>query len=57
MGFRPDPARDPPFALEDGVRYLVITLAEGRVVELKGCATRAAALAYAGREGHPPGSV
>jgi ketosteroid isomerase-like protein len=47
VGFRP--ARHEPGAwpLDDGVRYLVLTFRDGLVVEMKGCATHAAALEYA----------
>jgi ketosteroid isomerase-like protein len=47
VAFRPDPGREPPWPLEDGLRHVVVTLREGKVVEMKGCATRGAAVAYA----------
>jgi ketosteroid isomerase-like protein len=48
VAFRPadrDPARWP---LEEGVRYVVLSFRNGLIVEMKGCATRRAALEYAG---------
>ena len=54
--FRPNPGGEPnDWPLEDGVRHLVVTVAGGRIVELKGCATQAGALTYAtGRETPAP---
>lgn len=56
VGFRPDPAREPVFPLDEGLRYMVVTLGGGQIVEMKGCASRAAAHAYAGVGGATPGS-
>jgi ketosteroid isomerase-like protein len=48
VGFRPERHDENAWPLEDGVRYLVLTLrGDGKIVEMKGCATRADALAYA----------
>jgi Tfp pilus assembly protein PilX len=33
--------------LDEGVAYVAVTVSDGLIVELKGCADRAAALAYA----------
>jgi len=50
VAFRPhehDP--DAPWPLEDGIRYVVVTFRDdGLIAEIKGCATRAVALEYAG---------
>jgi hypothetical protein len=52
--FRPDlkPGQewDEPWPLNDGVRYHVVTLRDGLIVEMKGCADRKDALAYAGAD-------
>ena len=52
--FRPDlePGQewDEPWPLSDGVRYHVVTLRDGLIVEMKGCADRKIALAYAEAE-------
>ncbi len=48
VGFRPDaPPQPGGWPLEDGVRYVVLTFRDGVVSEMKGCASRAVALAYA----------
>jgi ketosteroid isomerase-like protein len=47
VGFRPDHHRPNAWPLDDGVRYLVLTLRGALVSEMKGCATRVAAVAYA----------
>jgi len=47
VAFRPEqPARlDRP--MDEGVAYMVVTVREGHIVELKGCADRSAAVSYA----------
>jgi ketosteroid isomerase-like protein len=47
VAFRPkQPAKlDRP--LDEGVAYMVVTISDGRIIELKGCADRAAAVTYA----------
>jgi ketosteroid isomerase-like protein len=48
VGFRPDPDRgigERP--LDDGLAYIVVTVADGVIVELKGCADHTQAQAYA----------
>jgi hypothetical protein len=47
VGFRPDRPGPGAWPLDNGIRYLVVSLAGDRVTELRGCADRAAALAYA----------
>jgi ketosteroid isomerase-like protein len=51
VGFRPDHHAPQAWPLDNGVRYLVATVSDGLVTELKGCATQAAALAYAAAGG------
>jgi ketosteroid isomerase-like protein len=48
VAFRPDeaPAGEP---LDDGLRYVVLTERGGLIAEMKGCADRACAIAYARR--------
>jgi ketosteroid isomerase-like protein len=49
VAFRPDAHSDEdPWPLDDGIRYLVLTLRDGLIVEMKGCLNRAVALEYAG---------
>lgn len=45
VGFRPAYPTDRP--LDEGIAYLVVTIAGAKIAELKGCADRASALAYA----------
>jgi len=47
VGFRPARAEPGVWPLDHGVRYVVLTFGEGLITEMKGCATRRAALAYA----------
>jgi hypothetical protein len=47
VGFRPTHLRSADaWPLDDGIRYVVVTTANGLVTELKGCANRQVALAY-----------
>ena len=50
VAFRPDHSAPGGWPLDDGIRYVVITIAQDQVTELKGCADRHAALGYAGAE-------
>jgi ketosteroid isomerase-like protein len=48
VGFRPERfGADEERPLDEGIAYMVVTLEEGRITELKGCATRADATHYA----------
>ena len=47
VAFRPDHPRDDGRPLDQGIAYVVVTIRDGRVIELKGCADRAAAMTYA----------
>src|SRR5579884_2414796 len=47
VAFRPDQPRDDGRPLDQGIAYVVVTMRDGRVIELKGCADRAAAMTYA----------
>ncbi len=53
VGFRPALPPDDGWPLEEGIRYVVVTVADGRITELKGCPSREVALAYA-RDPVPP---
>lgn len=47
VAFRPEtPLTNNERPLDDGIAYMVVTARDGKLVELKGCADRAAALAY-----------
>lgn len=48
VGFRSERLTDTPGRpLDHGIAYMVVTIEEGQITELKGCADRASALAYA----------
>jgi ketosteroid isomerase-like protein len=47
VAFRPDRPRDDGRPLDRGIAYVVVTMRDGHVTELKGCADRVAAMAYA----------
>ncbi|HEY7933635.1 MAG TPA: hypothetical protein VID48_07400 [Solirubrobacteraceae bacterium] len=46
VAFRPEQPRDDDRPLENGIAYVVVTIGQEKIVELKGCADRAGALAY-----------
>jgi hypothetical protein len=47
VAFRPDHPRDDGRPLDQGIAYVVVTIRDERVIELKGCADRTAAMTYA----------
>jgi ketosteroid isomerase-like protein len=47
VAFRPDRPRDDGRPLDQGIAYVVVTMRDGQIIELKGCADRAAAMTYA----------
>jgi ketosteroid isomerase-like protein len=47
VAFRPDQPRDDGRPLDHGIAYVVVTMRDGRIIELKGCADQAAAMTYA----------
>ena len=47
VAFRPDQPRGDGRPLDQGIAYVVVTMRDGRVIELKGCADRPAAMIYA----------
>lgn len=47
VAFRPARPRNDDRPLDDGLAWVVVTMRDGQIVELKGCADRAAAVAYA----------
>jgi ketosteroid isomerase-like protein len=47
VAFRPDRPRDDWRPLDQGIAYVVVTIRDGSVIGLKGCADRAAAMTYA----------
>jgi len=47
VAFRPHRENPDGWPLDGGIRYVVLTLRDGLIAEMKGCATRADALEYA----------
>lgn len=47
VAFRPDQPRDDGRPLDRGIAYVVVTMRDRLVIELKGCVDRAAAMIYA----------
>jgi ketosteroid isomerase-like protein len=47
VAFRPEQPVGGGRPLDDGIAYMVVTIREGKIVEMKGCADRAAGVAYA----------
>ena len=47
VGFRPHAPRNTDRPLDHGIAYMVVTIRDGKLVEMKGCADRATAEAYA----------
>jgi ketosteroid isomerase-like protein len=48
VAFRPDNQQPGAWPPDNGIRYLVLTVAQGQITEMKGCADRETALSYAG---------
>jgi ketosteroid isomerase-like protein len=46
VAFRPERPPGGARPLDDGIAYMVVTIREGKIVEMKGCADRAAGMAY-----------
>jgi ketosteroid isomerase-like protein len=47
VAFRPERPSGGERPLDDGIAYMVVTIREGKIIEMKGCADRAAAMTYA----------
>jgi hypothetical protein len=47
VAFRPEQSFPGGLPLDDGVAYVVVRMRDGLIVEMKGCADRASAIAYA----------
>ena len=48
VAFRPEQQSDAGSRpLDDGIAYMVVTISDGKITELKGCADRASAVSYA----------
>ncbi|HEY1687813.1 MAG TPA: nuclear transport factor 2 family protein [Solirubrobacteraceae bacterium] len=55
VAFRPERSAQVGRPLDGGIAYVVVTIREGKIIEMKGCADRAAAIAYS-QNGERPAS-
>jgi ketosteroid isomerase-like protein len=46
VAFRPARPAQVDRPLDDGIAYMVVTIRDGKIIEMKGCADRAAAIVY-----------
>jgi ketosteroid isomerase-like protein len=46
VAFRPEHPAQVDRPLDEGIAYAVVTIRDGKIIEMKGCADRAAAIAY-----------
>jgi hypothetical protein len=53
VAFRPEQPGQLDRPVDDGIAYVVVTIRDGHIIELKGCADRAMALAYVQADGQP----
>jgi ketosteroid isomerase-like protein len=47
VAFRPEQPAQLDRPVDDGIAYMVVTIREGHIVQMKGCADRSAAVSYA----------
>ncbi len=47
VAFRPEQPEQLDRPVDEGIAYMVVTIRDGHIVELKGCADRPAAVSYA----------
>jgi ketosteroid isomerase-like protein len=47
VAFRPEQPAQLDRPVDEGIAYMVVTIRDGHVIEMKGCADRSAALSYA----------
>jgi ketosteroid isomerase-like protein len=53
VAFRPERPAQVDRPLDDGIAYMVVTIRAGKIVEMKGCANRTAAIAYSKSDERP----
>jgi hypothetical protein len=47
VAFRPEQPAQLDRPVDEGIAYMVVTIRDGHIVEMKGCADRSAAVSYA----------
>jgi ketosteroid isomerase-like protein len=53
VAFRPEQPAQLDRPVDEGIAYMVVTIHDGHIVEMKGCADRAIALSYVQAHGQP----
>jgi hypothetical protein len=53
VAFRPERPAQLERPMDEGIAYMVVTICNGQIVEMKGCADRAVALSYVQADGRP----
>jgi len=53
VAFRPEQLAQLDRPVDEGIAYMVVTIRDGHIVEMKGCADRAIALSYVQADGQP----
>ena len=53
VAFRPEQPAQLDRPVDEGIAYMVVTIRDGQIVEMKGCADRAIALSYVQADGQP----
>jgi glyoxylase-like metal-dependent hydrolase (beta-lactamase superfamily II) len=53
VAFRPEQPAQLDRRVDEGIAYMVVTIGDGQIVEMKGCADRAMALSYVQADGRP----
>ena len=53
VAFRPEQPAQLDRPVDEGIAYMVVTIRDGQIVEMKACADRAIALSYAQADGQP----
>ncbi|MGH2853582.1 MAG: nuclear transport factor 2 family protein [Solirubrobacteraceae bacterium] len=54
VAFRPEQPAQVDRPLDQGIAYMVVTVRDGKIIEMKGCVDRTAALAYSHSGTRPP---
>jgi ketosteroid isomerase-like protein len=50
VAFRPEQPAQLDRPVDEGIAYMAVTIRDGRIIELKGCADRSTAMSYASSE-------
>lgn len=53
VAFRPEQPAQVDRPLDEGIAYMVVTIHDGQIVEMRGCADRAVALSHVQADGRP----